>query len=71
MLLTMLTMFTTMLWCSRRLRDKALLFSFSGVAQKELRRLQKSSGDRGLSLFPGGQALDEVIFILCPQGYAG
>lgn len=34
-----------------------------GTTTKELRRLQKSSGDTSLSLFPGGQAVDEVLLV--------
>ena len=33
------------------------------MAQKELRRLQKSAGGDGLALFPGGQTLDEVLLV--------
>jgi len=34
-----------------------------GATGKELRRLQRESGDPSLSMFPGGQRLDEVLLV--------
>jgi molecular chaperone DnaK len=34
-----------------------------GATGKELRRLQRESGDPSLSMFPGGQQLDEVLLV--------
>lgn len=34
-----------------------------GATSKELRRLQRESGDPSLSMFPGGQQLDEVLLV--------